>query len=223
MPILSPKSWPLAIKLSVTITAVVTGVGFMIGAVMVAQDWTRSQEVLGEKALLLAESVAITTPKAMLRKDYWSLYLSLKNMASRKHEVITAMILDAEGRIQAHLHPAKNPMGLPFAPENSLEDDLFKQAMVTREPVVLSSGGFTSTGFQEGIIPLHSDQKYLGVVRVRLSVAQLFERSTTSALIVLALVLGFVIIGSVLGAVVARRMVKPLTAVTLGAGSRWPG
>ena len=216
MPILSPKSWPLAIKLSVTITAVVTGVGFMIGAVMVAQDWTRSQEVLGEKALLLAESVAITTPKAMLRKDYWSLYLSLKNMASRKHEVITAMILDAEGRIQAHLHPAKNPMGLPFAPENSLEDDLFKQAMVTREPVVLSSGGFTSTGFQEGIIPLHSDQKYLGVVRVRLSVAQLFERSTTSALIVLALVLGFVIIGSVLGAVVARRMVKPLTAVTLG-------
>jgi len=214
MPKFNPKSWPLAIKLSATITAVVTGVGFMIGAVMVVQDWTRSHEVLGEKAQLLAESVAITTPKAMLRKDYWSLYLSLKNMTSRRHEILTAMILDNEGRVQAHLQPADNPMGLPFSPANSIELDLFKQVMATRKPIVLSSGGFTKTGFQEGVIPLFSDQKYLGVVRVRLSVAQLYEESKTSAIIVLTLVLCFVIIGSVLGTIISRRMVKPLTAVT---------
>ena len=216
MPILSPKSWPLAIKLSVTITTVVTGVGFLIGAIMVVQDWTRSQEVLGEKALLLAESVAITTPKAMMRNDYWSLYLSLKNMNSRQHGIITAMILDTEGRIQAHLLPAKNPMGLVYSPESSIELDLFKQATATRKPIVLSGGGFTKTGFQEGVIPLFSDQKYLGVVRVRLSVAQLYEESKTSAIIVLALVLCFVIIGSLLGTIVSRRMVKPLTAITQG-------
>ncbi|MEL0585890.1 MAG: hypothetical protein AAES65_13540 [Candidatus Thiodiazotropha sp. (ex. Lucinoma kazani)] len=55
MPILSPKSWPLAIKLSLTITAVVAAVGFMIGAVIVAQDWKRFQDELGAKALLLSE------------------------------------------------------------------------------------------------------------------------------------------------------------------------
>ena len=153
-------------KLSLTITTVVAGVGFMIGAVMVVQDWSRFHDVLGEKALLLTESVAITTPKAMLRKDYWSLYLSLKNMTSRENEIITAMILDTEGRVQAHLHPTKNPMGLLFSPENRIEQDLFKQAMSTREPIVLSSGGYTKTGFQEGVIPIFSDQKYLGVVRV---------------------------------------------------------
>ena len=210
------KSWPLAIKLSLTITAVVTVVGFMIGTIMVLQEWSRFHEELGEKALLLSESVAITTPKAMLRKDYWSLYLSLKNTMSRKHEIITAMILDAEGRIQAHLHPADNPMGLLFAPANSIEQDLFNQAMTARESLVLSSGGYFRSGFQEGVVPLFSDQKYLGVVRVRLSVAQLYEKARNSALIVLALVLGFVIIGSALGTVVSRRMVKPLTAITQG-------
>ncbi|MCM8854374.1 MAG: HAMP domain-containing histidine kinase [Candidatus Thiodiazotropha sp.] len=222
MPILSPKSWPLAIKLSLTITAVVAAVGFMIGAVIVAQDWKRFQDELGAKALLLSEFVAITTPKAMLRKDYWQLYLSLKNMASRRsdttggHEVITAMILDTEGKVMAHLHPAENKMDLPFSPVNRIEEELFQQAMSTRSTIVLSSGGFSKTGFQEGVVPIFSDQKYMGVVRVRLSVAQLYEKAKDSAMIVLALVFCFVIIGSGLGTIVSRRMVKPLTAVTQG-------
>ncbi|MCU7891695.1 MAG: HAMP domain-containing histidine kinase [Candidatus Thiodiazotropha sp. (ex Ustalcina ferruginea)] len=222
MPVLSPKSWPLAIKLSLTITAVVAAVGFMIGAVIVAQDWKRFQDELGTKALLLSEFVAITTPKAMLRKDYWQLYLSLKNMASRRsdttggHEVITAMILDTEGKVMAHLHPAENKMDLPFSPGNRIEEELFQQAMSTRSTIVLSSGGFSKTGFQEGVVPIFSDQKYMGVVRVRLSVAQLYEKAKDSAMIVLALVFCFVIIGSGLGTIVSRRMVKPLTAVTQG-------
>ncbi|MCU7946838.1 MAG: HAMP domain-containing protein, partial [Candidatus Thiodiazotropha sp. (ex Cardiolucina cf. quadrata)] len=222
MPILSPKSWPLAIKLSLTITAVVAAVGFMIGAVIVAQDWKRFQDELGAKALLLSEFVAITTPKAMLRKDYWQLYLSLKNMASRRsdttggHEVITAMILDTEGKVMAHLHPADNKMDLPFSPVNRIEEELFQRAMSTRSIIVLSSGGFSKTGFQEGVVPIFSDQKYMGVVRVRLSVAQLYEKAKDSAMIVLALVFCFVILGSGLGIIVSRRIVKPLTAVTQG-------
>lgn len=213
---LNPKSWPLAIKLSLTITAVVTTVGFMIGTVMVVHDWTRAHEVLGEKALLLSESVAITAPKAIVRKDFWSLYLGLKNLRSGNNEIISAMILDAEGRVQAHTNPAKNPMGLRFSPENELETELYGRAMGARQPVVFSSGGFDRAGFQEGVIPVFADQKYLGVVRVRLSVARLYEKAKTSALIVLALVLCFVIIGSALGTLVSRHMVKPLTAVTQG-------
>jgi two-component system NtrC family sensor kinase len=222
MPTLNPKSWPLAIKLSLTITVVVAAVGFMIGAVMVVQDWKRFHDELGEKALLLSEFVAITTPKAMLRNDYWSLYLSLKNMSSRgaetkgRHEVITAMILDAEGRVQAHIHPSENPMGLPYLPSNAIEQALFEEAMSARKPRVLSGDRFSKAGFQEGVVPIFSDQKYLGVVRVRLSVAQLYEKAIDSSVIVLFLIVCFVIIGSVLGAIVSRRMVKPLTAVTQG-------
>ncbi|MCG7939095.1 MAG: HAMP domain-containing histidine kinase [Candidatus Thiodiazotropha lotti] len=222
MQLTQPKTWPLAIKLSLTITTVVAAVGFMIGGVMIVQDWKRFHDVLGEKALLLSESIATTTPKAMLRKDYWQLYQSLKNMASRRpkskgnHGVITAMVLDAEGRIQAHLHPADNPMGLPFSPSNRLEQELYEQAMSTRAPIVISSDSFSKTGFQEGVVPLFSDQKYLGVVRVRLSIAQLYEKATSTAILILALIFCFVIIGSALGTIVSRRMVKPLTAVTQG-------
>ena len=216
MQIFSPKSWPLAIKLSLTVTIITAAVGFMIGTVMVMQDWKRFHQVLGEKALLLSESVAIATPKALLRRDYWSVYQSLKNLTSKRPEIITAMVLDGEGRIQAHLHPGKNPMGLMFAPENAFEQDLFAQAMRTREPIVLRSVGFTETGFLEGVVPLFADQKYLGVVRVRLSNAQVHEEVITSAFIVLGLVLVFVVIGSVLGTIASRRMVKPLTAVTRG-------
>ena len=222
MPILSPRSWPIAIKLSLTITIVAATVGFMIGAVMVVQDWTRFHEELGEKALLLSESVAINTPREMLRKNYWSLYQDLKNMAARRtgtkrgHEVIMAMILDAEGLVQAHLKPAENPLGLIFSPASKIEQDLLKQAMSTREPRVYSRGGFSITGFVEGVVPLFSDQKYMGVVRVRLSVARLYEKAKSSALLVLLMVFCFVIIGSALGTIVSRRMVKPLTAVTQG-------
>jgi signal transduction histidine kinase len=197
-------------------------VGFMIGAVMVVQDWTRFHDELGEKALLLSESVAITTPRAMLRKNYWGLYQSLKNIVARRagtgggHEVITAMILGAEGIVQAHLQPAENPLGLIFSPANKVEEELLTQAMSATKPIVLSRGGFSEAGFVEGVVPFFSDQKYMGVVRVRLSVARLYEKAKSSALIVVLLVFCFVIIGSALGTMVARRMVKPLTAVTQG-------
>jgi len=197
-------------------------VGFMIGAVMVVQDWHRFHDVLGEKALLLSESVAITTPRAMLRKNYWALYQSLKNTGARRagsgagHEIITAMILDADGLVQAHLQPAENPLGLIYSPTSITERELLKQAMNATKPIVLSRGGFSEAGFVEGVVPFFSDQKYMGVVRVRLSVARLYKKAKSSALLVLLLVFCFVIIGSVLGTMVSRRMVRPLTAVTQG-------
>jgi len=222
MRILSPISWPLALKLSLTITTVVAIVGFMIGAVIVVQDWGRFHDELGEKALLLSESVALNTPRAMLRKNYWSLYLSLKNIAAREsnartgHEVLTAMILDAKGLVQAHLQPAEYPLGLIFSPSEKAEQEFLTKAMKARSPIVLSSGGYSKIGFLEGVVPLFSDQKYMGVVRVRLSVARLYEKAKSSALIVLLMIFFFVIIGSVLGTLVSRRMVKPLTAVIQG-------
>jgi signal transduction histidine kinase len=222
MPIFNPRSWPVAIKLQLTITIVVATVGFMIGAVMVVQDWGRFHDELGDKALLLSEFVAIPASTEMRRKNYWSLYLSLKNVAARRaglkmgHEVVSAMILDAEGIVQAHLQPANNPLGLVYSPSGLVELDLYKQAMRARDPVVLSSGGFSKTGFLEGVVPLFSDEKYLGVVRVRLSTAQLYDEANNSALTVLLITFCFVIIGSAIGTLISRRIVRPLTAVTQG-------
>ncbi len=194
----------------------------MIGAVIVVQDWWRFHAALGEKALLLAESVAVRAPKAMLRKDYWSLYLSLKNVATRSfgetqpNQVVTGMILDDAGRVQAHLNPSEHPIGLRFSTVDANERQLSNAAISARVPMVLSGGGYSRAGFQEGIIPLFSDQKYLGVVRIRLSTDQLRKKAQHSAVTVLGLTLAFVIIGSLLGTLASRRMVKKLSAVTTG-------
>jgi signal transduction histidine kinase len=152
----------------------------------------------------------------MLRKDYWALYINLRNITLQQKEIVTAMILDTNGIVQAHLQPADNPLGLPFLAAGDLERELLQRAMTARDPVMISHGGFTKTGFQEAVFPLYSDQKYLGVVRVRLSVGLLYQKAIDSALMVLALVIFFVLAGSALGTVVSRRMVGPLTAVTLG-------
>ena len=213
---LNPKSWPLSVKLSLTITVAVTTVGFMIGTVMVIHEWSRAHETLGDKALLLSRSIATTAPKAILRKDFWSLYTSLKNLQSGTPDIGAAMILDENGKVLAHLNPAKNPMGLEYSPENDLDREHYQRAMEARVQLVVGSGGFAADGFQEGIVPIFSDQKYLGVVRVRLSVLQLYEEAISSAFIVLGLVLCFVIFGSAIGTLVSRRMVKPLENITRG-------
>jgi signal transduction histidine kinase len=220
MPLL-PRSWNLSVKFALAMTAVVAGVAFTIGAVMVAQDWRRFHDDLADKSLLLARSVAVTAPDQILRSDYWSLYQSLKKMAAGKpgglHDitVVSGMILDPAGTVLAHLDPGKNRLGSPYEPSDDADGRLLEQALDARAPVVLSAGSGES-GFLEGVVPLFSDEKFLGAVRVRLSTYELFLKTRRSAFTVLGLTLGLVVLGSLLGTAISRRMTKPLTAMTTG-------
>jgi signal transduction histidine kinase len=218
---LAPRSWSLSVKFALTITAVVAGVAFTIGAAIVAQDWRRFHDELGEKSLLLARSVAVTAPEQVLRNDYWSLYQSLKRMAVRNPgglldiHIVTGMILDSDGYVLAHLEPSKHPLGLLYEPTDEVDGPLLEKALEARIPTVLS-GGAGRTGFLEGVVPLFSDEKFLGTVRVRLSTYELFLKTGQSAFTVLALTVGLVILGSLLGTVASRRLIKPLSAMTKG-------
>ena len=91
------------------------------------------------------------------------------------------MVLDADGLVQAHLNPAENPLRLPYSPDSEDENALLKRAMNTRESVVFSSDEYSRDGFVEGVVPLFSDQKYMGVVRVRLSVAGFLSHTNCPA------------------------------------------
>lgn len=217
-----PRFWNLAVKFPLVITAVVTGVGFTIGAVIIYQDWHRFHDELAEKTLLIAGSVAATAPEAMLRNDYWPLFQSLKKVATRPSsddhptKVISGMILDTDGAVMAHLNPADHPLALRFKPPDEQEKRLLDTALAAREPIVLSGERRGKAGFLEGVIPIFSDEKYLGVVRIRLSTEELFLKAERGAITVLTVTLGLVVLGSLLGAYISRRMVKPLTAITEG-------
>ncbi len=216
------RSWGLSFKFALTITAVVAGVAFTIGAVIVVQDWQRFHKELEERAHLLARSVAVTAPEAILRNDSWFLYQSLKKMASHEPggmqytQVLTAMILDPQGRVLAHLEPKNHPLGLRLEAANDEEASLLEAAKSTRSAKVLEGGGVGAKGFVEAVSPLFADEKFLGVVRVRVSTYEVYLQAQRSALLVIGLTVGLVILGSLLGAVVSRRMVKPLTALTDG-------
>ena len=221
-PFLRKSPFSLSVKFALAITLLVAGVAFTIGAVIVVQDWRRFHAELEEKVLLLASSVAVTAPEAILRNDYWALYRSLKTLARPEARdigatsVVTAMVLDPVGRVLAHLQPREHPLGLPIKPGNEDEARLLDAATAARAPTVLAGGGVGADGYLEGMIPLYSDDKLLGVVRVRVSTYGLFLKARHSALLVIGLTFGLVIVGSLLGAVISQRMVKPLTAITRG-------
>jgi len=221
MKLFSPTSWSLSVKFAFTITAVVAGVAFTIGAAIVAQDWRRFHDDLGDKSLLLARSVAATAPEDILRNDHWSLYQSLKKMALRNPgglldiRIVTAMILAPNGNVLAHLQPSQHALGLRYEPSGEDDSRLFEKALEARTPSVLS-GRARGAGLLEGVVPLFSDAKFLGTVRVQVSTYGLFLKTRHSAFIVLGLTLALVILGSLLGTTVSRRMIKPLAAMTEG-------
>jgi len=216
------RSWGLSFKFALAITTIVAGVAFTIGAVIVVQDRQRFNQDLEERVLLLARSVAVTAPEAILRNDSWFLYQSLKKMAGQEPgglqhtRVITAMILSPEGHVLAHLKPKGHPLGLRLKAPDGEEAALLEAAKSAHSAKAQEGSGVGAKGFLEAVIPLFSDEKFLGVVRVRVSTYEVYLQVQRSALLVIGLTLGLVILGSLLGALISRRMVKPLTAMTSG-------
>lgn len=221
MKALHPHGWSLTVKIPLTITVVAVGVAVTIGVAMIVHDRARFQAALEDNVLLKARAVAATAPEALLRGDSWSLYQSLKQVAvpasheSQLSAVTTGMVLDAEGRVMAHLDPANNPLGLPFRPEDGVERELLDRALSARNPLVLS-GAKKKEGFLEGVIPVFADEKFIGAVRLRISTAELTARNHDAAITVLGLTLGLAAIGSLLGALISRRMVGPLKGLARG-------
>jgi len=221
MKVASKRFSGLSVKLALTITAVVAGVAFTIGAVIVTLDWQRFHRELESESLLLAHSVSVTAADHILRKDHWAMFKSLKKMAqegtgdSREPGIITAMIIDPDGLVLAHLQPGEHPLGMPLAPRGKIEERLLDSVKKLRAPGILKNG-IGRNGFLEGVVPIFSDEKLLGFVRVRLSYQELFVKAEHSALIILGLTVALVALGSLLGTAISRRITKPLTAMTEG-------
>lgn len=207
----------LSFKFALTITAVVAGVAFTIGAVTLTLDWRRLRIELEQNALLMAHSVAITAGEPILRNDSWFLYKSLKRMATQepRHtdsvQILAGMILDPDGTVLAHLDPAAHPLGLPLAVEDAEEDKLLALAKRARHATILYGPHFV-----EGVTPIFADNVMLGLVRVRVSDAILYQKAERYGTIILGVTLALVIIGSMLGAVISRRITRPLAAMTEG-------
>ncbi|MCW9002521.1 MAG: HAMP domain-containing histidine kinase [Rhodospirillales bacterium] len=211
------RNWSLAFKLPLAFTALVAGIAFTIGAAIIMQDWFRFREALEEKALLLARSAAVNAPAAILRNDYWELYKGLKSASAkgiggmRDEEVLTSMVLNEDGRVLAHLYPSDNPLGMPLQTKNEADRAFLSIALHTTEPRILRGRGFI-----EGVIPVFSDEKKIGVIRLRLSTVELVAQIKNGALTTFGLTAILVFGGSILVGMISRRLLRPLTALSTG-------
>jgi len=228
MTMLRPSAWSLSIKLPVIVCLVVVGVAAVIGAGVVGKDRIELREALSDNARLLARWVAASAAEPMLRDDSWSVYRILRQVTfeggSGETEVVTAMVLDREGKVSAHLQPGENPIGLPLVVHGDSEAKLLAAALGAHAPMVLED---EDGKFVEGIAPVFAGGKYVGVVRVRLSTRQLTETTREAALVVLALALGLAVLGSLIGIRLSLGAVRPLRRLAdamalLGRGNHAP-
>lgn len=217
---LSPSGWSLSLKLPLTITGMVAGVALTIGLAIVFQERVRIRGELEERALLTARAVAVTAAEPILRNDYWTLYKSLVSMTSGQGGsggdlVVSGMVLDAFGRVLAHLDPHGNPLGMPLALAEP-EDRLWLAATLRQEKPAVTPRRRGKDGYVEGVAPVLSNDAGLGVVVLRLSTRELQARTLAAALTVLGLTAALAAIGSGLGTVISGRMVRPLRDLAAG-------
>jgi two-component system NtrC family sensor kinase len=204
------SSLSLSFKLPLVLSLIVAGVAGIMGVVTVDRDRQRLREGMEATALLLARSVAVTVQEPLLRGDSWTLYKTLRQITqgsagAREATLVTAMILDPDGRVLAHLYPALFPIGLPVVSDNSTEFPLLQTALAMREPGVLNG-----TGFVEGVAPVLASGKSIGLVLIRLSTFELDLKTVEAGLTVLILSMGMALIGVVLGSAYLIRTLRPL-------------
>lgn len=204
------SSLSLSFKLPIVFSIVVATVAATIGVAMAIQNDHRLRDELRTKALLLVHSVAVTATEPVLRSDYWTLYKSLRGITQgtdglRGTNVIQAMILDPKGRVLADVDPASHPIGLPVVPESSPEYARVQSELTIHQPKV-----FDESGFLEAVAPLRAGSETIGLVRIKVSTAQLDKEAANSAYTVLILSIGIAAIGIVLGGLWTIGTLRPL-------------
>jgi len=213
---LRPLSWSLSVKLPLTISAVVAGVAFMIGGVILLDARQRLRTELEDKVLAMATAVSVSTGDAVMRHDYWALYKSLKSMALRHGSatpIHSGALLGADGTVLAHLDPARHPPGLPLSGAREDERARLRAAVATGMPSV---GEPAAAGVVESIVPIRAGDMVVGAVVLWISTTELDKRTWAATLTIISLTSALALAGSAVGAAISSRMVRPLRQLAKG-------
>jgi two-component system sensor histidine kinase AtoS len=198
-------------------TRLLVGTVFVIVLVMTAVvavvEHRQRAAIIGEverRGESLAQSLATMSYGPLLLYNFTALEQNVARVAAGA-DVVYAVILDAEGRVAAHSrHPER--VGQPL---DSMVD---RKAAATSAPLVQATVfGARRDAIYDFAVPVQVDGQKWGTVRVGLSKvrmeAEIWQtRKELSALTVLILV-----IGGLVAAVVAGRIVRPVRQLAEGA------
>lgn len=209
---LDPRQWGLQIKLPVMVVAIIYSIAFFAG--IIAQLWETGvvRDALEGRARQLALALALSNTENVVRTDYWTLYASLRRQVDALDQEMAPLLFGAivndEGVVLAHTQPDTQRIGMPLAELDAFEGMYPGRGSVVRygffreKEALLASAPIEYRGKEIGFVWLGYDTDFIRW-RVLTTIVQIGAAATALA-----------IVGSFLGWMFSRRMVKPIGDLT---------
>ncbi len=216
-----PPSLSLMTKVPLTVTVVVFASALLMGLVVIDRDWNRQKATLETQTLTLARATAAAGRMHIVNGDVWALYRILRQIRERSPAddglapVVEAAFLKADGTVLAHSDPRNNPVGLRLKTAARLGAARLQYALKAGSAQLLPDE-LQSQGYIDAVAPISVDGVPVGLLLLRGSTVGLAAQMKRDAAVVLTFALGLALVMSVFGALISRRMVRPLQELAAG-------
>lgn len=207
-----PRQWGLQFKLPVMVVAIVFSVALVAG--VIAQVWETGvvRDALEGRARQLALALALSNTENVVRTDFWTLYASLRRQVDALDQEMAPLLFGAivndEGVVLAHTQPDMQRIGMPLAELRAFEGMYPSRGSVVRygffreKEALLASAPIEYRGKEIGFVWLGYDTDFIHW-RVLTTIVQIGAIATVLA-----------VVGSLLGWMFSRRMIKPIGELT---------
>jgi len=193
--------------------AAVYGVALLSGGAALIREISVMRSGFESSIKQAASYLAEQNLENVRRRDYWSIYTSLKRQFLRQPKgqppMKFGMIIDQDGEILGHTDPASHRLG-DLLLNNEEEQYLFnmhdspsiRYANYRDEQIILSG------------VPIKADQRVLATIWLGYDAQFISKQTWDRGVMVIVIATGWAGLGGIFGWVISRRMVRPLTEVT---------
>lgn len=208
--VLEPRSWTLGAKLAATFSAVILLVVGVVSASVMAGIRRSIERDLRERGADAAHNLAHLSAELVLEDDLWGLYKVIRDVVvgggQGENLVAYAAVVDGQGKVLAHSDPSRHPMGASLDALDAAPGEAYR------------SGVSWSSAGREGVVqhfasPIVVDGQQIATARVGISLRHLEPTIARIRAEVLALGLVLGAMGALVGLLISRRMIRPLTAL----------
>jgi two-component system, NtrC family, nitrogen regulation sensor histidine kinase GlnL len=187
-------------------------IALMMAAVVVVVEHTLRVAIIDEvqrRGEALARNLAATSYGALLLYNFTALEQNVVRAAA-EHDVVYAVVLDAEGKVAAHSR-------YPERVGSLLRGAVPERAAGTTEPVTQEMVTGAGEAVYDFAVPVFVDGRKWGTARLGLSKRRMEAEIRRARVELGALTLVTLLLGSVAAALVARRIARPVQQLAEGA------
>ena len=181
---------------------------FLLGTLAIAIGFLQSRTIRGqieERGLAIAQSLAAASMSNLLTYNYVAIERSA-NQAAHDPDIVRVIIHDKEGRVAGY-------SGRPDLQNKFLKDDVSRNALAAMQPLIQDglpeSPKVSVLDVAVPVFPSNSADRW-GTIRVRLSLAPMYQQIRQTQWIILAVGLVALAFGILVSMWAAQRVTHPL-------------